>query len=133
MCHAPMLARLDVLGGENVEGEDVGLVAGVLGGGGGADHVGDGLVGEALQWVGDDQWVFDGWTNGWAAVVHVQTNYGKDRYCQALPSADGWGTCNYDHEEGKCVRFRLYELKDGLVRNMSDFSRWYGTEYGSPC
>jgi len=75
----------------------------------------------------------DGWTNDWAAVVHVQTNYGKDRYCQALPSAQGWGTCNYNHEEGKCVRFRLYELKDGVVRNMSDYSRWYGTEYGSPC
>ncbi|MFI5730188.1 hypothetical protein ACIA49_08725 [Kribbella sp. NPDC051587] len=86
-----------------------------------------------FQWVGDVQWVFDGWTNGWAAVVHVQTNYGKDRYCQALPSADGWGTCNYDHEEGKCVRFRLYELKDGATRNWSDWSRWYGTEYGSPC
>ncbi|MFB6721581.1 hypothetical protein ACFCV3_15510 [Kribbella sp. NPDC056345] len=91
-------------------------------------------VGSAcFQWVGDVQWVSDGWTNDWAAVVHVQTNYGKDRYCQALPSAQGWGTCNYNHEEGKCVRFRLYELKDGVVRNMSDYSRWYGTEYGSPC
>ena len=86
-----------------------------------------------FQWVGDNQWVIDGLTNGWAAVVHVQTNYDKNRYCQALPSAEGWAYCNYDHQEGKCVRFRMYELKDGVTRNWGDWSRWYGTDYGWPC
>jgi hypothetical protein len=86
-----------------------------------------------FQWVGDDQWIEDRDANGWAAVVHVQTNYGKDRYCQALPAAEGWGYCNYDHQEGKCVRFMLYELKDGVTRNPTGWSPWYGTEYGSPC
>jgi hypothetical protein len=85
------------------------------------------------QWVGDDQWVVDGIANGWAAVVHVQTNYGKDRYCQALPSAEGWGKCNYDHVEGKCVRWQMYELKDGDTRNFTGWSAWYGTQYGYPC
>lgn len=85
------------------------------------------------QWVGDDQWVVDGIANGWAAVVHVQTNYGKDRYCQALPSAQGWAKCNYDHIEGKCVRWEMYELKDGDTRNFTGWSAWYGTQYGYPC
>jgi hypothetical protein len=91
------------------------------------------LGGTCFQWVGDDQWVFDGWTNGWATVVHVNTNYGKDRYCQALPSAQGWAKCNYDHREDKCVRFRMYELKDGTTRNWTDWSPWYGADYGWPC
>lgn len=85
------------------------------------------------QWVGDDQWVMDGWTNGWAAVAHVQTNYGKDRYCQARPSAEGWDYCKFDHQEGKCVRMRMYELKDGVTRNWGGWSAWYGTSYGWPC
>ena len=85
------------------------------------------------QWVGDDQWVVDGIANGWAAVVHVQTNYGKDRYCQALPSAQGWAKCNYDHVEGKCVRWEMYELKDGDTRNFTGWSAWFGTQYGYPC
>lgn len=85
------------------------------------------------QWVGDDQWVIDGDANGWAAVVHVQTNYGKDRYCQALPAAQGWAKCNYDHIEGKCVRWQMYELKDGDTRNFTGWSAWYGTQYGYPC
>ncbi|MFF0339888.1 hypothetical protein [Kribbella sp. NPDC004875] len=86
-----------------------------------------------FKWVGDNQWVFDGLTNGWAAVTQVQTNYGKNRYCQALPSAEGWGYCNYDHVEGKCVRFRMYELKDGVTRSWGAWSKWYGTDYGWPC
>lgn len=86
-----------------------------------------------FQWVGDDQWIEDRDPNGWAAVVHVQTNYGKDRECQALPAEQGWGLCKFDHKEGKCVRFQLYELKDGVERRHSGWSAWYGTEYGSPC
>lgn len=50
-----------------------------------------------FQWVGDDQWIEDRDENGWAAVVHVQTNYGKDRYCQAAPAAEGWNYCKFDH------------------------------------
>jgi hypothetical protein len=86
-----------------------------------------------FQWVGDKQWIEDRDANGWAAVVHSQTNYGKDRYCQARPAAEGWNYCDYDHIEGKCVRFMLYELKDGVTRNPSIWSAWIGTEYGSPC
>ncbi|GAA0580062.1 hypothetical protein HPO96_20330 [Kribbella sandramycini] len=86
-----------------------------------------------FQWVGDLQWVRDLQENGWATVFHVQTNYDKNRYCQALPKAQGWAYCNFDHKEGKCVRFRSYELKAGEMRNHTVWSPWYGTEYGSPC
>ena len=86
-----------------------------------------------FQWVGDIQWIEDRDANGWTAVVHSQTNYGKNRYCRALPAADGWGYCNYVHTEGKCVRFMLYEEKDGVTRRPSGWSPWFGTEYGSPC
>ncbi len=86
-----------------------------------------------FQWEGDVSWVQDHQENGWATVFHIQTNYGKDRYCQAPSKADGWGYCDYDHREGKCVRWRIYELKDGTTRNLTLFSAWYGTEYGSPC
>jgi hypothetical protein len=86
-----------------------------------------------FAWVGDDQWIVDLDENGWTAVVHVQTNYGKDRYCRAQPSADGWGYCKYDHQEGKCVRFMLYEEKGDEKRNHTAWSPWYGTAYGSPC
>lgn len=86
-----------------------------------------------FQWVGDNQWVLDSDENGWATVVHVQTNYGKDRYCQALPAAGGWDYCSYDHREGKCVRFRLYEAKGNDTQGETGWSPWYGTEYGSPC
>ncbi|MEU4608391.1 hypothetical protein AB0F43_35850 [Kribbella sp. NPDC023972] len=86
-----------------------------------------------FQWYGDVQWVKDNIANGWKTAVHVQTNYGKDRFCGALPAADGWGYCDYDHREGMCVRWRLYELKGGETRNFTNWSVWYGTEYGSPC
>ncbi|TDD63083.1 hypothetical protein E1263_01895 [Kribbella antibiotica] len=86
-----------------------------------------------FQWVGDNQWVRDLQENGWATVVHVQTNYGKDNYCQSLPAAQGWDYCDFDHKEGKCVRFRFYELKNGTTRNFTVWSNWYGTEYGSLC
>ena len=86
-----------------------------------------------FAWVGDDQWIADLDENGWAAVVHVQTNYGKDRYCQALPSAEGWAYCKFDHQEGKCVRFMLYEAKGDEKRKHTAWSPWYGTAYGSPC
>ncbi|MFB6720678.1 hypothetical protein ACFCV3_10975 [Kribbella sp. NPDC056345] len=86
-----------------------------------------------FQWVGDDQWIIDREANGWAAVVHVQTNYGKNVECKAMPAAEGWALCLFDHEEGKCVRFRLYELKDDVKRKYTAWSPWYGTEYGSLC
>lgn len=88
-----------------------------------------------FQWVGDVQWVKDNITNGWTTAFHVQTNYGKDRYCGAPKAADGWGYCNYNHIEGKCVRWRSYELwrPTGETRNFTVWSAWYGTEYGSLC
>jgi len=85
------------------------------------------------QWEGDDQWVVDDNANGWKSVVHVQTSYGKDRYCGAPPKADGWGVCNYDHRENTCVHFRTYELKDGATRYLTPFGPWYNTASGNDC
>jgi hypothetical protein len=86
-----------------------------------------------FQWAGDKQWIKDNIANGWSGVVQVQTNYGKDRYCQAPPAAEGWAYCDFNHTEGKCVRFRTYELKNGETRNWHEWSKWYGTDYGWPC
>ncbi|MGC4936603.1 hypothetical protein [Kribbella sp. DT2] len=81
---------------------------------------------------GDDQWIRDLVANGWAAVVHVQLNYLKDRTCKAMPAAEGWGVCKFDHVEDKCVRFQLYEQKGDAIRNRTHWSRWFhvnGTGY----
>ena len=86
-----------------------------------------------FPWEGDNQWIIDREANGWAAVVHVQTNYDKNQHCKAMPAAEGWAFCDFDHQEGKCVRFRLYELKNDVKRNETAWSPWYGTEYGSLC
>ncbi|NEA34523.1 hypothetical protein [Streptomyces sp. SID13031] len=130
-----------------------GSVAGallLLGGGAGAGQAGAAVLADTppagacryltteyastcFAWVGDDQWIRDLDPNGWAAVVHVQTNYGKDRYCQAQPAADGWNYCKFDHEEGKCVRFMMYEAKGEEKRRYTAWTPWYGTEYGWPC
>jgi len=91
------------------------------------------LVDTCFQWVGDDQFLHDRVANDWRGAVHTQTNYGKDRFCGSVPSAEGWAVCKYDHREGKCVRMRTYEVKGGVSRNFSAWSPWYGTEYGSPC
>lgn len=85
------------------------------------------------EYDGDDQWIRDLDANGWQAVVHVQTNYGKNRYCGALPAAQGWGECTYDHREDGCVRFRFYELKDGVTRNWTVFSPYYHASNGTLC
>lgn len=82
---------------------------------------------------GDDQWIRDLDANGWQAWVHVQTNYGKNRYCGSLPAADGWGVCKYDHDETKCVRFRLYEEKDGVERNFTAWSLYHKVSDGTLC
>ncbi|WP_112248255.1 hypothetical protein [Kribbella monticola] len=85
------------------------------------------------EYNGDVQWIRDLDANGWQAVVHVQTDYGKNRYCGALPAAQGWGYCNYDHREDSCVRFRFYELKDGVTRNWTVFSPYYHASTGTLC
>ncbi|TWD79792.1 hypothetical protein FB561_0858 [Kribbella amoyensis] len=85
------------------------------------------------EYDGDDQWIRDLNANGWQAVVHVQTNYGKNRYCGALPAAQGWGECTYDHREDGCVRFRFYELKDGVTRNWTVFSPYFHASTGTRC
>lgn len=82
---------------------------------------------------GDDQWIRDLDANGWQAWVHVQTNYGKNRYCGALPAADGWGVCKYDHDETKCVRFRMYEEKGGTERNFTSWTAWHKVSTGALC
>lgn len=86
-----------------------------------------------FEYEGDDQWIRDLDANGWQAVVHVQTNYAKNRYCGALPAADGWGECAYDHRENSCVRFRMYELKDGVTRNLTGFTLWHRVSDGGFC
>ncbi|MFC0626510.1 hypothetical protein [Kribbella deserti] len=82
---------------------------------------------------GDEQWIRDLDPNGWQAWVHVQTNYGKNRYCGALPAADGWGKCSYDHDETKCVRFRMYEEKAGEERNFTSWTAWHKVSTGALC
>ena len=82
---------------------------------------------------GDDQWIRDLKANGWTAVVHVQLNYLKDRTCSALPAAEGWGVCKFDHVEDKCVRFELFEKKGNETRNPSAWSRWYHVSNGQLC
>ncbi|NEA34524.1 hypothetical protein [Streptomyces sp. SID13031] len=85
------------------------------------------------QWDGDDQWVIDGDANGWTAIAHVETNYGKTRECVAPAAADGWKECKYDHREGTCVRFFLYEKKGSDLGRFSAWSPWYKTSNGNAC
>lgn len=86
-----------------------------------------------FQAEGDEQWIRDLDANGWQAWVHVQTNYDKNRYCGALPAADGWGVCSYDHDETKCVRFRMYEEKGGVERNFTTWTAWHKVSTGGLC
>jgi hypothetical protein len=85
------------------------------------------------EYEGDDQWVRDLNANGWAAVVHVQTNYGKNRYCVSLPAAQGWGECTFDHRETGCVRFRMYEERNGVTRNPTGWTLWHSIATGGFC
>lgn len=85
------------------------------------------------QWSGDDQWVIDGDPNGWTAVAYVETNYNKVRECVAPSAADGWKECTYDHREGTCVRFFLYEKKGTQLGRVSAWSPWYSTSTGNRC
>lgn len=87
-----------------------------------------------FQWDGDDQWVVDLDANGWTTVAGVDTNYGKERDCAAPAAADGWKECKYDHREGTCVRFFLYEKKsNGTLNRVSAYSAWYSTSNGARC
>lgn len=87
-----------------------------------------------FQWDGDDQWVVDLDANGWTTVAGVDTNYGKERDCAAPAAADGWKECKYDHREGTCVRFFLYEKKsNGTLNRVSAYSPWYSTSNGARC
>ena len=87
-----------------------------------------------FEWSGDDQWVVDRDTNGKRAGVHVQTDYGKDRYCETNGDypAGSWRECKYDHDEERCVRFRMYEKNgdDGERHNWSTWSGWYSIRTG---
>lgn len=87
------------------------------------------------EWSGDDQWVLDRTNNGWRTVARAQTNYGKVRDCIAPVISQGWGECNFDHDEDFCVRFQMYELRtsDGAERNPTVFSDWYRISDGQPC
>lgn len=85
------------------------------------------------QWEGDDQWVIDGDANGWTAIAHVETNYGKTRECVAPAAADGWKECLYDHREGTCLRFFLFEKKGNELGRFSAWSPWYSTSTGARC
>jgi hypothetical protein len=84
-------------------------------------------------WDGDDQWVADLDANGWTAVAHLETNYGKTRECAAPSAADGWGKCAYDHKEGTCLRFFLFEKKGNELGRFSAWSPWYSTSTGNRC
>ncbi|GAA1696977.1 hypothetical protein GCM10009745_48940 [Kribbella yunnanensis] len=85
------------------------------------------------EWEGDDQWVRDLDPNGWTTIVEVETNYGKFRECAAPAAADGWRECGYDHEEKKCVRFRLVERTGVSTNRVSNWSLFYSTSTGNEC
>lgn len=85
------------------------------------------------EWAGDDQWVIDGDPNGWTAIAHLETNYGKTRECAAPSAADGWKECKYDHKESECVRFFIYEKKGNELGRFSAWSPWYSTSTGNRC
>ncbi|GAB3935793.1 hypothetical protein GCM10029976_046600 [Kribbella albertanoniae] len=97
-------------------------------------------VGIATSWgatcfkpAGDNQWVVDKDANGYAVIAHVETGYGKIRECKSLPSADGWGYCDFDHKEGECVRFYMYEQKGNDIGRVSAWSRSYSIADGTEC
>jgi hypothetical protein len=71
--------------------------------------------------------------NGYTTIAHVETSYGKTRDCYALPAADGWGVCKFDHKESSCVRFSMYEKKGSTTGRSTGWSRWYGVARGDDC
>ncbi|NEA34525.1 hypothetical protein [Streptomyces sp. SID13031] len=85
------------------------------------------------EWDGDDQWVRDLDANGYTAVVEVRTNYGKFRECAAPTAAEGWKECKYDHEEKKCVSFRMTEHKGTTPGRHTNWTLWYSTSTGKEC
>jgi hypothetical protein len=85
------------------------------------------------EWAGDDQWVRDTDANGWTTIAEVETNYGKYRECAAPAAKDGWKECKFDHEEKKCVRFRMVERKGSATGRVSNWTLWYSTSSGKEC
>lgn len=90
-----------------------------------------------FEWDGDDQWVYDRYSNGWGVGVDLRTNYGKYRTCENTHGAGTWHECKYDHRENTCVQFRLYERNwNGTsvdYRNVTPWSEWVNTASGDPC
>lgn len=85
------------------------------------------------EWAGDDQWVRDLDPNGYTTVVEVRTDYGKFRDCSAPAAADGWKECAFDHREGACVSFRMYEHKGSILGRSTAWTLWYSTTNGTEC
>jgi len=85
------------------------------------------------EWEGDDQWVRDLDPNGWTTVVEIRTNYGKFRDCAAPAAADGWKECKFDHEEKKCVSFRLIEKRGTALGRQTAWTLFYSTTSGKEC
>ncbi|MEV4619898.1 hypothetical protein AB0J74_14460 [Asanoa sp. NPDC049573] len=88
------------------------------------------------EWDGDDQWVYDGVGDGWSARVEIETLYGKVRWCANTETAGHWVECTFDHEEGSCVHFRMYEQDggdNGPTRYWTDWTPWISTSTGADC
>lgn len=100
-------------------------------------HTEDPYYGETCyEWEGDDQWVYDGASDGWSARVEIETLYGKVRWCASTGTAGHWTECKLDHEEGSCVHFRMYEQDggdNGPTRYWTPWTTWISTTSGRDC
>jgi hypothetical protein len=86
---------------------------------------------------GDKHWVRDQTPNHWSVRIQIQTDYGKIRWCANTHGADSWHSCNFDHREDTCVRWRMFEQSDRVpipldnTRKWTDWSAWENTSTGS--
>jgi hypothetical protein len=88
-----------------------------------------------FEWAGDDHWVKDKLANDWSARVQIETTYGKVRWCANTHGAVSWHECTFDHQEGTCVRWRMFEQNGtgGPTRNWTNWSYWHSTSTGDIC
>jgi hypothetical protein len=88
-----------------------------------------------FEWNGDDQWVYDR-ANSWRVGVQIRTDYGKVRWCVNAHGPGTWHECTFDHLEGRCVQFRLYEQYGGPTGPTRSWTNWtepIRTSTGNPC
>lgn len=88
-----------------------------------------------FEWNGDDQWVYDGASNGLRVGVLIETDYGKTRICENAHGAGTWHECKFDHREERCVRFAMYQRDgaNGEPRDVTNYSPWVSIRTGRAC